>query len=109
MKEERTYIISIVFSAGLYDGRECIPIVGTDPQAVIAEAYSVYKEECFDMENEQIGYEEFCSTMEAGFNGKSDIALIQRNDEHIQFEGTSDIDIHAAEEIQDQTDEEFDV
>lgn len=88
------YLINIVYSDGLYNGRESVPILGTDMNEVIKDAYNCYDGDYDEAEREneldcpmpKLTLEEFSKQMERGFDNGQDFIHIQCKDYHIQYE-----------------------
>jgi len=82
------YLINIVYSEGLYSGRESVPIVGNDREKVIEDAFAQYVFESAAglSENTDLNKAEFTKRMMLGFEDKNEFVLIQYPDSHIQFE-----------------------
>ena len=94
------YIINCTDSEGFYLGNESFPYASADPEKVIRQAYSIYKEvydagaeRLSEDAEEKLSLEKFSEIMNRGFEGDTGFVsndswytYIQFDDSHAQFE-----------------------
>lgn len=88
------FLISIVYSDGLYNGREVVPVFGQNKDEVIKEAYEYYDSDydqakadgSLDESSKKLTFDEFREQMELGFDNGQDFIHIQCDEYHIQYE-----------------------
>ncbi|MBR0468812.1 MAG: hypothetical protein IJJ16_03795 [Mogibacterium sp.] len=95
----RIYLIAYIRSDSIgMTGRESEIWSDANPKRLIKKAYTAYthdfklnkeRDELDDMTEDPVSYREFAKSMTAGFDGRSDLVLIQCTGHHIQFEASA--------------------
>ena len=86
------YLVNVIYSEGLMSGREALPYVSDDKDALLKRMFRLYELELMDGQGrleedaEILTEAEFKDTLDKGFHDDSYFVYLQFKDAHIQFE-----------------------